>query len=228
MIDLNKIMNESLEKVEKNGFVNMTIENAIEKTIESVVSDVFSWGSPFYKNLDEYIKSNLNVNFGELDLTGYNMLVVTAVKEHLDKTLKNEGIEKLKKRMDDMLQKVKEEYTLSEIIEKFKNDKFINFEDEDEITLRIEGSAPFCYIYLDSCQGKDRYNCDYMISLNESIPFRVKIAGKDTLETKDILNNFIGFNDFLFKIYAAGSKIVLDEGKNEYDYDLEIVHDCED
>lgn len=226
MIDLNKIIDESLADIEKSGFVKKTVDKAVKEAIERVVNGAFSWNSPLMKQLEPYVKNNLNVNLKELNLTGYNMLVLTAIKEHLDKTLKVQGIEKLKERMNNMISDIKPEYTLSEVIEELKNDEFIDFKD-DEITLIIDVDGSFCHIYLDPQEGTGKYSCAYSISMSKTGIYSIKLRD-GAITTKDILDSFVGFEDFLFKIYAAGSKITLDEGEYPSDYDLELKNEYED
>lgn len=226
MIDLNKIINESLADIEKSGFVKETVDKAVKEAIGSVVTNVFSYRSPLRDQLEKYISNNLNVNLDELNITGYNTLVLKAVQEHLDRTLKVQGIDKLKERMNYMLSNAKAEYTLSEIVKELKNDEFIDFED-DEITLIIDNDNSFVHIYMDPQEGVSKYSCAYKISMNKNEVYTIKLGNK-SVTTKDILANFIGFEDFLFKIYAAGSKIILDKGNYSDDYDLEIQREYED
>ena len=116
MIDLNKIVNDTLVKLEKEQFVETVVKKRLEKTITEIVDDTFREWSDFGKNLKEYIRENLNVNLESLGLEGYNSLALAAIKEELDKCITIQGIEKIKETTKEILSDVKPEYTLSEII----------------------------------------------------------------------------------------------------------------
>lgn len=120
MIDLNKIVNDTLVKLEKEQFVETVVKKRLEKTITEIVDDTFREWSDFGKNLKEYIRENLNVNLESLGLEGYNSLALAAIKEELDKCITIQGIEKIKETTKEILSDVKPEYTLSEIIECLK------------------------------------------------------------------------------------------------------------
>ena len=68
MIDLNKLVNQSLANIEESGFVQETIQNRIKKTIESIVDDLFKSYGTFGKSLQAEIESKLQINFKELDI----------------------------------------------------------------------------------------------------------------------------------------------------------------
>src|SRR5689334_19690025 len=100
MIDLNKIVNESLVKIESEEYVEKLVENTLKKTLKDVVEDTFRQYSDFGKNLEKYIKENININLDRLGIEGYNGLILTAIKEHLDATLTIHGIDKMKEAID--------------------------------------------------------------------------------------------------------------------------------
>ena len=118
MIDLNKIVNDSLVEIKKEGFVEQVVKNRLEKTITEIVDDVFREWSDFGKNLKTYIEDNLNINLKNLGIEGYNKLVSLAVKEQLDKIITVQGIEKIKETTEEMLIDTKDTYNLSEIIKR--------------------------------------------------------------------------------------------------------------
>ncbi|EJP6471395.1 hypothetical protein NHI66_000644 [Clostridium botulinum] len=124
MIDINKIVNDSLVKLEEEKFVEEVVQKRLEKTIIEIINDVFREWSDFGKNFKEHIEKNLNVDLSNLGIEGYNTIVLAAIKEQLDKTITVQGIEKIKKTTEEMLSDIKEEYTLSEIIEKLKGEDY--------------------------------------------------------------------------------------------------------
>lgn len=230
MIDLNKIVNDSLKKIEEGKFVEEVVQKRIEKTIAEIVDDTFRGYSDFGKNLKKHIEENLNINLGNLNLDGYNTLVLSAVKEKLDKVITVQGVEKIKESLDEMLKESKSEYTLSEIIEKAKQETHkeeYEFDYDDHIHLKINKSYSFTHIYISAKEDEPDYDFkyEYQISIDEEgKPYCIKLEDEE-INTKKILGGLYGLDELLFKIYASGAKIVLDNGTDPEDYDLNYRED---
>lgn len=227
MIDLNKIVNETLVNMESEKFVEKVVQETIEKSIKSIVNDVFRDYSDFGKNLKKYIEANLNVNFDRLGLEGYNGIVLAAIKEQLDRTITIQGVAKIKESMETILSDVKEEYTLSEIIEKIKTDdpckELYEYDYDEHIFLIIEkSSGGYTHIYLDNDEDEPdrKYEYSYQIDIDkEGKPYSIKIKG-DEINTKKIMGGLYGLDKLLFKVYSQGAKITLDQGNDPDNYDL--------
>ncbi len=224
MIDLNKIVNDSLVEMEKEGFVEKTVKNRLEKTITEIVDDVFREWSAFGKNLKAHIENNLNIDLDNLGIEGYNTLVSAAVKEQLDKIITVQGIEKIKETTEKMLIDIKDTYTLSEIIEKLKGESFKEeweYDEDEKVAIFIKGEKDgYKHIYLNEDDTDREWSCDYQIDINEEgKPYSIKLKGNEINKNK-ILGGLYGLDELLFKIYAHGSKIVLDNGMDPEDYDV--------
>ncbi len=220
MIDLNKIVNETLVNLEEEKFVEKVVKARLEKTITGIVDDVFREYGDFGKSLKAHIENNLNVNLDRLGIEGYNTLALAAIKEQLDKTITVQGIERLKKSTEEMLSDVKKSYNLSELIETLKNKSTIEEREyDDKITLFIEKDGSFIYIYMDDEEKDRKYDCDYQINISEDKPYSIKLKG-DEINTKKILGGLYGLDRLLFKIYSTGAKIELDCGDDPDDYEI--------
>ncbi|KXA03466.1 hypothetical protein HMPREF3222_03278, partial [Clostridium perfringens] len=68
MIDLNKIVNETLANLAEEKFVEKVVKERLEKTITEIVDDVFREYGEFGIKLKDYIENNLNVNLERLGL----------------------------------------------------------------------------------------------------------------------------------------------------------------
>ena len=78
------------------------------------------------------------------------------------------------------------------------------------------------HIYLSEEEpyGKSKYDYDYQIDINrEGKPYSIKLKGKE-IDKNKILGGLYGLDKLLFKIYASGSKIILDQGLDVDDYDI--------
>lgn len=180
MIDLNKIVNETLVNLEEEKFVEKVVKERLEKTITGIVYDVFREYSDFGKSLKTYIEGNLNVDLDKLGLQGYNTLALEAIKEQLDQTITVQGIEKLKKSTEEMLSDVKDTYKLSEIIEKLKGESLEEeweHDEDDRVALFIEGiEGEYRHIYLSEEDTDRKYSCDYQIDVDrEGKPYSIKL-----------------------------------------------------
>ncbi|MDS1004962.1 hypothetical protein P9J83_15870 [Clostridium sporogenes] len=227
MIDINKIVNDSLVKLEEEKFVEEVVQKRLEKTIIEIINDVFREWSDFGKNLKEHIEKNLNVDLSNLGIGGYNTLVLAAIKEQLDKTITVQGIEKIKKTTEEMLSDVKEEYQLSELIEKLKGEfDAEEYAYDDKVALIIEeGGSGYKHIYLSEEDEGSKWNYDYQIHINEEgKPYSIKLKGNE-IDRKKILGGLYGLDKLLFKIYAHGSKITLDQGEDPEEYDIYFRED---
>ncbi|EIS9525227.1 TPA: hypothetical protein ACMWN4_002175 [Clostridioides difficile] len=225
-MNLNKIMNDALMELEESGFVEETVKNQLEETIKRVVNEIFGSYSKFRKNIEQHLGENINVNLAELDIQKYNLLVANVVKEKVDTTMKGQGIEHLKRNLDNMLVGLEKEYKMSELLEELKEDKYNLDEysgDEDCITFILESSFNpkwARWIEFDEYPNKSRYNCEYSILLrNDGTIASFRYQNRE-ISSKDIMNGFGNFGDLLFKIYAHNSKIILDCGNDADDYDL--------
>lgn len=234
MIDLNKIVNDTLVQMESENFVEKVVKSTLEKTITSIVDDVFRSYSDFGKNLKKHIEENININFDSLGIEGYNGLVLAAVKESLDSSITVNGIEKIKESIDTMLSDTKSEYTLTEIIEKAKDDTTKEEYERDydeQVHLIIEkSSCGFKHIYIDNEDEEPNYKWSYAYQIDideEGKPYSIKLKGKE-IDTKKIMGGLFGLDNLLFKIYASGAKIVLDQGEDAYNYEYELYYTHED
>ena len=223
MIDLNKIINEKIIEIEKDGFVEKTIEDNLKKCLESVISDIFSYSGPVRDGIKNHIKENLNVNLDDLNIPQYNTLVVQAVNKKVKEMIEIQGINKLNECIDKMLIDVKEEYTLSEIIEQLKEDDYkekYEYSEDDYLTLIINGDEDgYKRIYLDLESDKSKYSCDYEIAIDKEGKIYSTHLGDIDITKKIKIGNLYGLNEMIFKIYSSGAKIILDQGMDPDDYD---------
>ena len=230
MIDLNKIVNETLVKLEEEKFVETVVKKRLEQTISEIVDDTFRKWSTFGENLKSYIEENLNVNIENLGIEGYNTLALKAIQEELDKVVTAQGIEKIKEATREILSDVKSEYTLSEIIEELKEENSkeeYEFDEDDTIAIIIDGEEDgYKHIYLSAEEPSSiygsvsKYDYDYQIAINRlGKPYSIKLKNKE-IDTKKILGGLYGLDKLLFKIYSSGAKIILDKGMDPEDYDI--------
>lgn len=217
-MDLNILVNDSLKRIQEEGYVEEVVEEKIKKTITEIINDLFREWGPFGKNLKEELGNNLKVNLQELDLASYNHMVNNVVKENLDKIIHVKGTEKMKESLEKLLASAKDEYTLSELIEQMKADESHH---GDSITLHIndEGSS-LAFIYFDPDEGKRKYDCKYSITVAlETNEVRAVGIDGSAFDNKVIMGGLFGLDETLFKIYTNGAKIIIDEDDIDCEYE---------
>ena len=220
MIDLNKLVNQSLAKIEESGFVEQVVEKKLKETLTSVVDNLFCSYSEFGKNLKNEVAVQLNINLKELKLAGYNTMVLNAVKEKLDESMHIQGTEKIKEALDNLLADVKTEYKLSELIAEMKS-RANEYGDYDgkEISLHIDPERSILtFINFDENPGKKNFQCKYKIWVDKE----GNVAGAEIRDQKFdnrvIMGGLRGFEETLFKIYTTGPRLIIDEHNVEIEY----------
>ncbi len=211
-MDLNKLVNNAMAEIQESGFVEQVVKKQLESTISSIISDLFRSYGTFGETLKKQIEEQLNIDFGNLNIAGYNQLVLNAVKEKLDEAIHIEGVQKIKKSMDEILGDPLKEIKLSELVEMMKNEKSEWDDDhDDEVTVDIDNRGSLIFIGLDEEEGKSRYSCKYNLSVRQDGSINtVGIEGKE-FNNKVIMGGLHGFEETLFKMYVSGTKIIVDE-----------------
>lgn len=123
MLNLNKIINEALEKIEEEGLTQQQIQQELERTITEVISDILYPDSPFGVAIKQAIKSKLKINLDELNLDSANTTINSEIEAIINDKLNNGGLTKLKEQIDELLEledEAEERYTLTEVMQQFK------------------------------------------------------------------------------------------------------------
>lgn len=223
-MDLNKMVMESLAKMESEGKVQEIVEKHVESTVNDVVKDLFGNWSDFSKGLKETAKEALQINFKDLNLSSYNHLILQSIKDKLDDEVTNQGVARIKDQIEGLLSDTKREYKLSELvkelIEEIEDLDELGYEEYHEMTLHVDDSYGSQWIGLDPREDISEYNCKYRFLVNsEGRVCTVTIQeddyrGKRTItdfDVKAITKGLSGIGETLFKIYTSGAKLIVDE-----------------
>lgn len=233
-MDLNKMVMNSLSRMESEGKVQEIVDKHVAKTIESVVDDAFGSWSDFSKNLKKQVEEKLQVNFEELDLASYNALIMKVVKEKLDDSIANEGVKRINESIDSLLGSAKSEYKLSELVKEMSEEvdtDDMGYEEYHEMTMHIDDSFILSKIIaLDPESDKSKYDCKYRFWVDNKTGKVSNIQIREDshrtsrevheFDARAIMRGFHGLEETLFKIYANGSKVIVDEDK----VDLEVTN----
>jgi hypothetical protein len=205
-----------LKNMQESGKVQEIVEKYLEKTIDSVVEDLFGSWSDFSKDLKKTIQDEIQINLKELKISSYNHMILNAVKEKLDTVISSTGIEKIEQELDQLLNAEQREYKLSELIEMLKKEA-MEYEDpedfaEKEISFHHDSDRKTLhFIYFDSEEDKAHYRCAYRLVIHPETGLVQSIEiNERTFDNRLIMGGLRGLDGILFKIYSTGAKIIVD------------------
>lgn len=232
-MDLNKMVMESLAKMESEGKVQEIVDKHVQTTVNDVIKDLFGNWSDFSKGLKDKAKEELRINFDDLNLKTYNHLILQSIKDKLDDGITNQGVAQLKGQIEGLLSDTKREYKLSQLVEEmaaeYDDATELGYEEHHEMTLHVDQPYGSWWIGLDPKNDISEYNCKYRLHVSEegrlySVEIQEDRSGKkrsiENFDLKAVTKGLHGLEETLFKIYASGAKLIIDEEK----CDLEITN----
>lgn len=222
-MDLNKMVADSLAKMDSSGKFQQIIDMQLEKTMSSIVKDLFGEWSDFSKELKNEVEEKLKVNFDELNLQSYNHLIMESIKNMLDDEVTNQGVLKIKNQIEGLLANSKREYKLSELMKELSEGidglDELGYDDCHEMSLHIDESYSSTFIHFDSKEGVSEYSCKYRLFVSsEGKILSVNIndteySNRSSLDfdVKSVLKGLHGIDEILFTMFVSGAKLIIDE-----------------
>lgn len=224
MFDLEQHVTDAVRKLVTDGKLAAMVESHVSKMLDSILADALRSYGDIGKQIQEAVKTAIAIDPAALGLHGYNQTVLAIVKQKLDAEIQRVGIEKLSKDMDELLgTNAPAAIKLSKLIEEFKEWAAHEHGTSDRCTIIFEES---CYVsrwlYLDKEHGKKTYECQFSMLIPDkdgaggtcattgATPSICRIKGRDPKQTF-VLGTLYGFEKTLFQMYAAGTKIIVDE-----------------
>ena len=233
MFDINALVNASLINMAESGRLAEVIAKHTEKSIEDAVKDAVSWNSEFQKSIKEAVKTSIAVDVSRIGMVGYNDMVVKIIKAQLDKHMEETISRDVCKNLEELLKPAPTEYTLSKLVDEFK-EWIVGIQDreDDEITLIVESPyginsslKGYRRIYLDKKSGTSKHECSIRLTIDinrDSKIINMEIDGKDPKKAL-FAGDVYGFERTLFQFYTSGTKLILNEG----DCDITFYDDNE-
>jgi len=217
-MQLEKTVEEKLNKIIKDGFVESIIEEKLKETIKATIDDCLRSYSDFGKELKTKITQSLSLGDMKLDLPSYNQLILTWITEIINNTIISVGKQQIEENLKKFFKPLeKSVYKISEIIEKF-TDGFDSDGECGEITFIVDDdNEDYIYYHFDAESDKRMYECEYTIGTHNNKIFTVTIKGTHSDNIKTPV--FYGFDSFIFHLYAAQIKIINDSENIEISYD---------
>lgn len=210
-MELEKVVADKFAEITASGFIEAQIKSAIEKTVKETIESCLRSYSDTGKLIEEKMKKALSLGATDWSLPEYNQLVATWVMDMVNKTLIVEGKAQIEKNLIEFFKPLeKNEWNISEIIEKFREDLSEDGE-HGEITFLVKvDNTPREYVdfYFDKEEGKDRFECRYSLRVNKSGIWAANIDGDEAGKMKSPC--LYGFDSFLFQLFATKAKVIDD------------------
>lgn len=223
-MDLNKMVNESLAKIEQGNIVKDLVDERIKKTLRDIIGESLGTYSKFGKELKTQIGEQLQINLENLDIPQYNVLVRNAIKLKMDEIVTVNGIEKIKKDLDELFMDTQKEYKLSEFIDSLKEERCEDYDDDQKVSFHLDDHSYLTFVYFDPEPDLAYYKCRYKLVINKENGVLQNAKLNDAkFDEKLIMGGLYGIEKMIFQAYASGAKIIIDKENinttyNEDDY----------
>lgn len=229
MIDINKLVADSLSKMQSEGKIESLIEKHLSAALNNVVSGLFVYNSEIHNELQKAFKEQIKVDLSQLTLPEYNKKILAMIQKTVDSNIHTKGLQKLEGDLKEMLSgSTPDELKVSDLICEFAEGIYSRDDDKDwdgEIAFHYESDKivkGYFNFFFDEEPGKDKYGCAYCVRCdNEGKIYRCTINGV-TNETLRI-GKIYGIDRRLFQLYSTGARIIpdFDNVLTHYDYNEE-------
>jgi hypothetical protein len=219
--DLQAVVRESFAKIVESGAVEKMIEEQLASTIQAVIKGSLREYSDFGKNIETAVKKALNVNFDQLALPGYNDFILKLIRANVDAQMEQSINGSVAEHMAELLAAPPAEIKLSEFLADFIEE---STEDDgsnrgEQITLHIEKKYSLAWVAIDKEADTREYSCAIRFGVDDDGKVvGIRFGGKE-LEKSLFVGPLYGLEKKIFQIYAAGTKVILDQGTDASDYE---------
>ena len=212
------LINAKIKELTENGKLDEIVTKEATNFIKNIVNDVLSSYGDVGKMYKEKLKESLLGGLEKLDFVQYSKSLTDIIEAELNKSVIEIGIAPAIEMIQSFIGNLeKKEWTLSEIIEKYKDEEVIPDEhgESGEISFLYEKSDYGTeYVSFDKKDNyKNRYECKYRLMIDAKSK-KLYSPNVDGIRVHPIteMGGLYGFDLFLFKLYAMGCTIECDAG----------------
>lgn len=200
MKELEEAITKTFGDMVASGKLTEIIEGHVQKSVDSVFRSFFETYSPFQEALQEYINQNLRVNFEGLGLAA-------AVFKFAEKQI-TQGLEYI-------FEGAPAEIKLSALVAMLEESERQDDSQSEGISCHVEldkYTEGYHWIKLDRKRRKSSDECEYSIAVNkQGEGYNIGLPHRGDVTKKLFAGPFYGFDRALFQLYAAKSKLIIDE-----------------
>lgn len=220
-MDLNKIVNDTMQRLTEEGYVQERVEHHLKKTIDKVLDDTIDRWSKFGKALKEQVQEQMQFNLDKLNIPSYNHVIMNTIKDELERNIHNEGAAAIQAQIQEILGTAKTEYKLSDLVEAMVKQDIddlddLGYEEYKEVTVIVEKKYGTTYIYMDPEEDKTWHYCKYKIALNKDNTVWYVEIGDKKFDNKVIMGGLYGLDADLFKMWTRKATIVIDDYETSF------------
>jgi hypothetical protein len=224
-MDIKKIVNEKVEEVIKNGEIEELIQNKVKESLSKAIEEFFRSYGDFQKDLEKTLGEKMKVNLEEMEIPDYNKLILQYIEKEIDNTMAEQGIEKIKENLNDLLKSAPKEIELQDIVNKYieNNDEELREDYIGVIYYDYEFSSIEGYVdiklNIDKPDSFDKPDLRFTLKEIEENKYEIFRIDFDGLEIKDdftLVGRLYGIEKFMFKLWAAGTVIIGDPEGFDY------------
>jgi hypothetical protein len=229
-MDFRTLVIEAFDRVVAAGTVEKIIEEQLAKTIKEVVYQQLREYSDFGGQLKEAVAKSFGLN-GELDLPSYNDAILKIVRKQVTAYTNNVIQQQVASNLEKLLEPPPAEITVSALVKKYvefvkdrRSGSCVCY-GENQITL-IDDShdSYFRYIHLDDEPNKKKYECDIQIGISRGEVFSLRFKNQD-VEKQLFAGPLHGFEEMLFQMKAAKTKVIFDVDLSEVETAYSVGHE---
>lgn len=215
MKELEQAIQTAFAGMVSSGQLGKIIETNVQKAVEKTLDDVFKSYSPFQKNLTEHIQKTLNVDFGGIGLAGYNEIVLKIIKAKLDASVFKFAEKQISASLDELLENPPAEIKLSELVEMLSKEARAEDNHERGISCHVvenDNNDRWGTVKLDKKPRVAARDCQFDIAYTDKGEiYRIGIPYHGDVTKKLFAGPFFGFERALFQMYAAKTRLILDD-----------------
>lgn len=216
---INQSVNEMIASGKLKGMIEKNLEDALQKTVKDSINQFFVSYGDGGKAINKIIAESLVFNPEKLALPDYRQLILDNVKSRIEESMQGAGAERIKECVDRIKGNYPESINIHDVFERFFSEEF---DDEDrgneiEISVHVSPSkynSRLVFIRFDKEHGKAEYLCEHNLVLNGDGSIYSYEKDKRSKNSEICFGQMHGFANWLFGLYAAGTKIT---GANDVD-----------
>lgn len=240
-IDINTIINNKINEMDKNNEVQKCIEEGIQKAIISGVKEALD-GYSIKRIIEDKMKEQVSQNLESLDFTSYNSFIADKIKSIVEGTCKKDLCDKIEKTFNEIFVNKRENIKLSEIIEKYRDWICENVEEYEKYDLEhfhvdFDEDASYHWITItlskeeDNDYGYDDTKIKFTVHRKsddeDNEKFNIGWIGSTYINNEKIdkkikIGNLSEIEQLLINLYYNETPIIIDCNEDDIDNSFDI------
>ena len=231
-LNINEIVLNKIQELDESKIIEQAIEKKIESVITDAVDKAFAW--EFRLAIETKIKEQVGDIAGRIKLNSYNEMVAMTVKNILEVELNQDLAEKVQTKVRDLLLVQKSAVKFSDINQKYK---LVNYDDDENYYFKVvrteEKDRGFTHVKYSFYPSDDtdlkKWSITFLKYKND--PFTISTVTYED-ETKyyyeniSTLKNYDGFECLVLKSLLNKLPIEIDVDESQCEHMLCQSIDC--